>query len=199
MNSAVKPGNPWNAKHAWTFLLAVGVGVLLDQAVFWILLQTRRGFADWAFKHSPIIDIAMTIFTYCWWLLFVFLCSKVKTVYNFVHGIGLNRRLTLSSWFYGWVAIGIGLLMHYGTIKGWGIQPSLTLGFGFYKLGGVYWLFFIISACVVAPIVEEMVMRGFLYRAFRGSYDIFLSIFLILCVHGFSTSICFIHCLTLAV
>ena len=77
----------------------------------------------------------------------------------------------------------IGFLALYGTYKQW-IPPD-QLSRDFFYQGGVAKWFFIIYGVLVGPFSEEVVRRGFLYRAFRGSYKPLLSTVFVLCVHAY--------------
>lgn len=77
-------------------------------------------------------------------------------------------------------AIGIAMLEHYGVVKGWALPSQKARGF-FYHGGNALevYIFFVI---LVAPLFEEIVLRGFLYRAFRGGYGQLNSTLIVLCI-----------------
>jgi len=114
------------------------------------------------------------------WLFWALWFSRVATVRDFIVQVGLKQRLTLSGWCAAWLAIGIGLVDGYGTSRGWSAssQQPHPLGYDFVGAG---WWFFALKAVVIMPFVEEVVTRGFLYRAFRSNYTSLVSTLLIVC------------------
>lgn len=52
-----------------------------------------------------------------------------------------------------------------------------------YRAGGLRWWLYAAEVVLLTPFYEETVMRGFLYKAFRGSYGVLASIAVILCAN----------------
>src|SRR5207244_5589961 len=119
---------------------------------------------------SPLATIALRIFRAAWWVLVVFLFTRPRSVPEFLTRCGLTIPPSLFGWFAAWLGVGIGWLNLYGVIKGW--IPQSQISSSYYADGGVMWWSY--AACIVllTPFYEETVMRGFLYRAFRGSYRV---------------------------
>jgi membrane protease YdiL (CAAX protease family) len=71
----------------------------------------------------------------------------------------------------------------------WIVAQGLTagnwVGQVFRNEGGKIGLFYALYSCSVGPFAEEVAERGFLYRAFRENYGIYLSIALIICLDVF--------------
>jgi membrane protease YdiL (CAAX protease family) len=145
-------------------MLALVVGYVVTFGFLSLVQFVNPKFAIWLPKHFPLVDGVLMVFTDCWWLLFAFLCSKTKVVSEFVREASLSQRLNLTSWFFAWEAIGIGLLANFGAMTGWSTPNPLDLDF--LKAGGSAWMFSTIYGVSVTPFAEELVMRGFLYRAF---------------------------------
>jgi membrane protease YdiL (CAAX protease family) len=83
-----------------------------------------------------------------------------------------------------WVAIGIAFVDSYGVARGWTAssrQPH-PVGYDFF---GIAWWFFALKSVVIVPFCEEAVARGFLYRAFRGSYGPSLTTVFIICFSAY--------------
>ena len=96
---------------------------------------------------------------------------------EFLKRTGLNQGPSLIGWCAAWAAIGIGLIDVYRARRGW---TSPTKGAGaFAERGLLFYALFVTSA---TPFLEEVVFRGFLYRAFRGSYSGFFSTVSVICV-----------------
>jgi len=116
----------------------------------------------------------------CLWLLAAYLVSRVSSLSFFVQETALDHRPTLWGWALTWAAIALGLLDLYFVFKGWGkVHQSAS---SFYNAGQVSWVSFVVYSAILSPFCEEAVIRGFLYRAFRGSYGIFVSTLLVLCI-----------------
>jgi membrane protease YdiL (CAAX protease family) len=122
------------------------------------------------------------------WLLIVCRLSRNQSIRCFIQNIGLRHGPDLLGWSGAWAAIGIAMLEHYGVVKGWALPSQNARGF-FYQ-GGKALEVYILFVILVAPFFEEIVLRGFLYRAFRGGYGQLNSTLLVLCITmGFHWSV----------
>jgi membrane protease YdiL (CAAX protease family) len=93
---------------------------------------------------------------------------------------GLNRKPTDLVWFGITAAITLRLASHFMFVHGWGKGVSNFEINSFKNTIGYERLFFQISPLILAPIFEESVDRGFLYKAFRGSHSVVVSTILII-------------------
>jgi membrane protease YdiL (CAAX protease family) len=171
----------WKASDAWLCaLVLIALQLCIDG---WLRIGARLNpsFAHWlstVFSRGAFMVLDCVL-----WLLIAFWFARVQSVHQFLGRVGLRRRLTLSGWSAAWGAIAIGLLGRYAVAKGWA-PPSQSFR-AFWFGGAVARWFFILRIVLIVPVYEEIAMRGFLYRAFRGSYGRFISTALVLCVVTF--------------
>jgi len=89
----------------------------------------------------------------------------------------------LFGWFMAWVAVGVGILGYFWTAKGLS-PPNFHLER--VRFGGIgAWWAYIIYVVILAPFYEEVVMRGFVYRALRADYGIILSTLVVLIANAY--------------
>ena len=157
---------------------------IIINAFLRIVYQNYPGFADWFKANERFAQGVLLLVRSSSWVLTVFVLARIqRTDDNYLDPVGLKDRPTLSGWLYICVAIGISLLALYGVTRHW-IPPSQLSRSYHYQGGAAEW-FFVGYAVLIAPFSEEVVMRGFLYRAFRGSYNPYLSILFVLCFHSY--------------
>jgi membrane protease YdiL (CAAX protease family) len=168
----------WRADDAWgctVLLIILSYGYAWMP---WIICRVSPTAAAWL--ASPFADIVSRVFLAGWWLLVVFLFARPRCVLPFMRSAGLSRPPTLPGWFAAWLGVVIGCFGLFGIIKGW--IPHNQLPAAFYRHGGAVWWSYVLCRVFLTPFYEETVMRGFLYRAFRGSYNVWLSTFFVLCI-----------------
>ena len=112
------------------------------------------------------------------WVSVAYLFGGLRGASAFVREAGFAKKLTFSGWICAWGAIGLALLDLYFLQKGWGEQSASAKKF--YQGGHAVWVGFLAQTVLLAPFTEEVVARGLLYRAFRGSYGPILSTILVL-------------------
>jgi membrane protease YdiL (CAAX protease family) len=100
----------------------------------------------------------------------VFLFTRPRVVSEFLDRSGLTLPPSLFGWFAAWLGVGIGWLNLYGVIKGWIPQSHISSSYSAER--GVMWWSYAGCTVLLTPFYEETVIRGFLYRAFRGSYGV---------------------------
>jgi membrane protease YdiL (CAAX protease family) len=167
----------WNSRQAWKCALTL---ILLETLVlFSIRAATRNSgaFASW-WGHSALALATSMAIQGGMFLIVTLLFSRSKSVDEFLSRTGLRLRPTLSGWLFCWLAIGIAFLDLYGKARGWTASGRLATDY-YRDRAAVY--FSLLGSSVIVPIYEEAVTRGFLYRAFRGSYAAPFSIVLIIC------------------
>lgn len=176
MNRQTKGRIIWKASDAWACALALIALVFGIEG--WLRISARASptIARWLGTFS--FRAGFIVFLLGLPLLVAFWFSRARSIRQFLSHVGLRGRPTLFGWWSAWLAIGIGFLGVYGVAKGWA-HPDQRYR-AFYNRGEVAVWFFAVCGTVLVPICEEMVTRGFLYRAFRGSYGPFLSTILIL-------------------
>jgi membrane protease YdiL (CAAX protease family) len=173
----------------------------ITNEVLWIADRNSHSFASLLYAHRNLTQAALLLTQGSLSLCIVFLFARIQSVHNFFNQVGMSHQPTLSGLFAACVAVGIGYLALYGVVKQW-IPPNQLFRSFYYQGGWAKW-FFIVDALLIAPFCEEVVRRGFLYRAFRGSYKPPSSICFVLCVHAYfhwgtiSQSLCTFTCLVL--
>lgn len=167
------------ARSAWTWVFAQLLWWFIATKGLLAVAQFDPNIAKWTLAHFVFYNAAVNVLTDIWLLWAAFLCSKSNTVQDFIDGVGLCRKPTLTGLFFVLAAIGLAFISIIGAMKG--LSGGNWVEQVFAKQGGAAWSYYVISAYTVAPFAEEVAERGFLYRAFRGSYGIPLSIALIVC------------------
>ena len=169
----------WRASQGWTWLAAQLIWIFVSTKGLLFVCRIVPGLAKLLLAHFVFYNAAVTVITDIWLLWAAYLFSKSKSISDFVYGLNLNRRPVWAGLFYVLSAILLGFVSVIGAMG------KLTGGNWieevFANHGTASWSFFVIYACSIAPFAEEVAIRGFVYRAFRGSYGIFLSVFLVVC------------------
>ena len=169
----------WKASQGWTWIAAQLIWILICTKVLLAYVQFNHAFGKWLIAHFIFYNTSVTVLTDIWLLLAAYLCSKTKSISDFITGLDLNKRSARTDLFYILSAVCLGLVSVIGAMG------KLTGGNWLSELyahqGGWVWSFDVIYVCSITPFAEEVAIRGFVYRAFRGSYGIFLSIFLVVC------------------
>lgn len=171
------PRKAWRASDAWICAVVLIVLSYCSNQVLWSISRINPTSASWLGSASGML--ALRVFRAAWWVLVVFLFTRPLSVREFLCRSGLALPPSLFGWFAAWLGVGIGWLNLYGHTRGW--IPQGKISSSYYADGGVMWSY---AACVVllTPFYEETVMRGFLYRAFRGSYGVLSSSFFVLLI-----------------
>jgi membrane protease YdiL (CAAX protease family) len=105
--------------------------------------------------------------------------SRVQTVKEFLQAFGLEHPPSPATWFAIVAALGLRVIGHVIVVSGWSKgATSLSISGYTHTFGPERYLY--LAPAFMAPFFEEVYIRGFLYRAFRGSYSVWLSTVLIL-------------------
>jgi membrane protease YdiL (CAAX protease family) len=173
----------WKARDGFVCALVLIILSFIPNQILWFAYKNSPICSEWLNAHSNLTQGALMLIQSSLSLLAVFLFARTRSLQDFFAQVGASRHPTLSGWFAAWVAIGIGFLALYGSAKQW-IPPDQLVRDFYYQGGAAKW-FFIIYGVLVAPFSEEVVRRGFLYRAFRGSFKPLPSTCFVLCVHAY--------------
>jgi membrane protease YdiL (CAAX protease family) len=174
----------WRSRNAWQCALAL---ILLN---FVLLSFTRfgmrhsRGFASW-WGHTPLALAVSVAMQGGLFLVVTFYFSEAPSVRDFVERSALARRPTFMGWGLVWVAIGIGLADLYGMARGLTSASGASSRGYYFSLTGAAFSFSILKSILIVPVYEEIVFRGFLYRAFRGTYGAIPSTGIIVCLSAY--------------
>jgi len=104
------------------------------------------------------------------WLLVVYVLAGTRSLGAFASRVGLLKRPSLAGWFSAWAGAGIGLLELFFISRG--LERQNDRAAEMVDSGGSSLALYVLSTVIIAPFYEEIVMRGVIYRAFRGSYSI---------------------------
>jgi membrane protease YdiL (CAAX protease family) len=185
-NEAVYPEYRWSARDGWKFLGMIFVFDLMwysvMRALYWFppFYHWRWGPYGDAIMHCAFIAMYVSTAAYF---------ARTKTWSSFREAVGLNKRPSQYVWFGVVAALGLQLVGHIFYSLGWkgGYSPFFIRAFEHtHGLQRYLYLF----ALFAAPFWEEAVFRGFLYKAFRGSYAVIPSVMIILAytVYGIGTN-----------
>ena len=167
------PEYQWRAKDAWKCLLALfclgfivlgltgGLSVILGP-----FYQSGPGFIFLSLLTYPVDLSAVAYF------------ARTKTLATFWKGLGLDQKPTNAVWFGIVMVLLIRFASHFMIVHHWGHGVHLNYLHEFRNSLGWQRYLFMVPAVILAPLFEEPIYRGFLYRAFRGSYGIAVSMLL---------------------
>lgn len=171
----VYPDYQWRARDAWKCVgIMVALGFVLfaishiEFLIFPAFYRTGYGFA---FRR---------LIQYSVYLLVAAFFARTETLATFWKGFGLYRRPTHHVWFGIVMALIIRSIGHFALVHRWGIGVHDYDIIGFRNTLGFERFFFLIPLVIFAPLFEETIFRGFLYKAFRGSHSVTISMILII-------------------
>lgn len=173
----------WPALYGFAGGLALIVLALIEKGLLNIAWASSASFTDWYDNHEKLANGIRFVFRDFYWVLLAFVIVRFRYKRNVFEQLGLKRGPTLSGVGYAWGAMGIGVLALYFSSKL--LIPQNQFIRSFYHDSAPAGFFIIFLTVVIAPISEEITMRGFLYRSFRQNLGIPLSIFFVLCMHNF--------------
>ncbi len=171
------PDYRWSARDAWKCLgMMLIFGVIFGFARFELIFNLP-GLRNWLAKGLGFFS--ESILHYGVELLIVVYFARTETLTTFWSGFGLNRKPTQNAWFGVATALIIRFFGHFMYIHGWGKGVPDHAIHAFKNTAGSERYFFLAPLIFLAPLFEETVYRGFLYKAFRGSYRMITSMALI--------------------
>ena len=173
----------WKARDGFLCVLAVVVMSFVTNQVLWFLYRHNSASADWMNRHAYFTEGALMVVQGCLTFLTVLFFARSRSTHEFLAQVGLGSGFTILGWLAAWAGVGIGFLALYGTLKQW-IPPDQTAN-DFYREGGWPKIFFIAYGVLLGPFFEEVFRRGFLYRAFRTSFNPVVSTIFVLGVHAY--------------
>jgi len=170
----VFPEYQWKAKDAWKCLAMVfmlrlvftGITTGLRSHSFWFETWDRSGYGRFF----------VFLFTYGVYVVVAAYFARTETFALFLRGFGLNRKPTELVWLGILMALVIRIVGHSMMALKMGPGVSAYDFRGFKYTLGFERYFFLGCLILLAPLLEESLNRGFLYKAFRGSYPLVASI-----------------------
>jgi membrane protease YdiL (CAAX protease family) len=165
------PDYQWRVKDAWK---CIGFIIL-----FWdITLSTAYYFLNLSFPifyHSRFGFVCRSILLFATWVTIACYFARTETLATCYKAFGLDRKPTHFVWFGMTMALLIRFVTHFMYMHHWGRGANNGEITSFENTTGPGRWLFQISPLVLAPIFEEVVNRGFLYKAFRASYSVIVS------------------------
>lgn len=175
------PDYQWTAKDAWKCIgIMVVVGFILlslDLALYSYFPRFGRG--GFGFFCRSLLHNS----TY---LLIAAYFARTETLRSFWQAFGLNRRPSDYVWFGLVCILTLRLFSHLMLTSGTGKGVWLHDVYWFTATTGAERYFYLVPLALLAPLFEEPIYRGFLYKAFRGSFGIGVSTALIVAWTAFT-------------
>ena len=172
-------GDEWKATAAWQCLIVLVMLSFTFNQALWYFYRNVPTVAN--LLGSVYADTVLRVFRAVWWLTVVLCFARVENLKVFINKVALHRGPDLRGWLAAWIAFAISLFVVYGVTKQWIPPPEEAQSV---KLaGGLRWRLYAAAVVVLTPFYEETVMRGFLFKAFRGSYGVPTSVAVILCAN----------------
>jgi len=163
------PDYQWSAKDAWKCLGMISVLTLMTGLILGIIIFALHPSASaWqSWKTNGYYYCLKSILSYAALLLPTVFFARTKTFATFASGFGLDCKISNYAWFGVTVAL---IIRCHGHFYGWGNISSYDM-ISFKNTASFDRYFFLVPLVLLAPFFEEVVARGFLYKAFRGSYS----------------------------
>jgi membrane protease YdiL (CAAX protease family) len=172
------PDYQWSARDAWKCLgMLFIIGFALG-GVFIVLDLCFPSFRNW--RVNGFGFFSRSVLHYSVGLLIVAYFARTETLASFWKGFSLDRKPSDYIWFGIVAALIIRLCGHFMIIHGWGKGVSDYDIAAYKRTLGPERYFFLAPLVLLAPIFEESIYRGFVYKAFRGSYSVKISMSLII-------------------
>jgi membrane protease YdiL (CAAX protease family) len=178
------PDYQWSARDAWKCLGMILVFLFAWRMVISTLDWRYHGFYTWL--ASGFGFFSMVVFHHSIELLVAAYFARTETLATFWKGFGLDRKPSEYVWNGIVAALVLRFIGYFMISHGWGkgVTDHDIIAFK-HTLGPERYLF-LAPLLLLAPLFEESINRGFLYKAFRGSYAMGTSIVLILAWTAFT-------------
>ena len=157
----------WHPRDVWWCILAVLLSQLLVLAVIWGIWLPYRKIAYWISTPlgAPLLEGFRAFLT----LLATVFCAKTRSIGDFFHDFDLrlpNRANVLVSAILG--VISASLATYLGSIGQGSPRPMIEALRGATANHRSYFTLLVIWVALI----EEIILRGFCYKAFRGSWGV---------------------------
>jgi membrane protease YdiL (CAAX protease family) len=99
--------------------------------------------------------------------------AKAKSIKELSNALGIGTRPNAFGILGASAGVGLGILGVYAARRGFVPDSAVTRALRYYDADARSYL---VALLLIGPVAEEIVMRGYLYQAFRGSYGVAASI-----------------------
>jgi membrane protease YdiL (CAAX protease family) len=171
----VFPDYKWSARDAWK---CIGIILVFGLVLVSVSLALNAQFP--AFYRSGFGRFSMATVHYGICLLVAAYFARTESLTAFWKGFGLDRKPSNYVWFGVSMALAIRFFGYFMLIHGWGKGVVNHDIIAFKHTLGPDRYFFLVPLLLLAPFFEESIYRGFLYKAFRGSYSLGISMAIIM-------------------
>jgi membrane protease YdiL (CAAX protease family) len=169
------PDYKWRARDGWKCIgIIVCLGIILTGAGHFIYLNAP------SFYRSGHGYVFRDLLQYAVELLAAVYFARTETFKTFLHAFGLDQRPTNLVWLGITMALIIRFTGHFMYMHHWGNGVYNYNISSFRHTIGYERFLFLMPLVFFAPIFEEPIYRGFLYKAFRGSHKVIVSMILII-------------------
>ena len=183
MTSSPDSACRWSARSAWLCAAVIALLEIVVDVALTLSSRNIHALKRWLTDDPLLAKGILRVLRAALWLFVAYFFSRPASIRLFIERTGLRQGPTLFGWGVAWVAVGIGILNVYGATRG---LTSPTMGIRAFSGGGpAPLLFYVVFVIVAAPFFEEVVMRGFMYRAFRATYGRFFSAASVICVAAY--------------
>ncbi len=172
------PDYQWSARDAWkcvAFLVFFGLVLWFGvNILIWLLVPPFR-----AWYASGAGFFSRSLLRYAIELLIAAYFARTETLAAFWQGFSLKIKPTELVWSGIVCALAIRFFGHIMSVHGWSHGVPFYDLKAFQEAAGPERYFYLGPLLLLAPLFEESIYRGFLYKAFRGSYSMATSTALI--------------------
>ncbi len=171
------PDYQWSARDAWKCIGMIVIFEIVLGLVTFTLGLHFPNFRRWQGTGFGFFSRSIVHYSIC--LLTAAYFARTETLIIFWKAFGLDRKPSDYVWFGLVMALVLRFISHFMIIHGWGRGVANEDITGFRNTPGLNRYFFLIPLLLFAPLFEEPLYRGFLYKAFRGSFAMAPSVVLI--------------------
>jgi hypothetical protein len=168
----------WSASRAFQCAASLIILSFFFNQALRVGFGSSIAFKHWLTGHSYTVHQAAHLFVNGMWLIVGYLFSGLRPLTAFISGAGLSRRVTFTGWSYSLFAVGLALVDISLIQKGLVHENSSIRKV--YAGGEVVWHISMVQTILSGPFVEETVIQGFLFAAFRQNFSLLQSIIIIL-------------------
>jgi membrane protease YdiL (CAAX protease family) len=170
----------WSARDAWKcfgMMVVFRVTIAGVSGAAWTVLRWRS---------NGISHFCFALANYSVYILTAAYFARTESPESFTKAVGLKRGPGSYTWFAAVSALIIIGVTHFLISAGWGRGLEHGPVWSFRHTPGADRYGYVVPLLLLAPVCEEIYMRGFLYRAFRGSYAAEVSVVLIVAITAYT-------------